>query len=195
MTYYDRAMSAVNPMQIKSMFIQPCMENKKGTAGKIDADLPDAYCPISFKFKVAFAKLNGDCGKFEIELEFEGLVLNLERDFINKKSTIAFGAGLSLGLDNKVDGVSQNVIVGEDIPVIVELFGAGVGAKMQGFIEIDATGISDVGLRGEAAIEGPATDKGDIKINGKIGVNSGVDITPSPALENIGKALNETFLK
>jgi hypothetical protein len=39
------------------------------------------------------------------------------------------------------------------------------------------------------------TDKGDLKINGKIGVNSGVDITPSPALENIGKTLNEAFIK
>ena len=94
MIYYDRAMAAVNPMQIKSIFIQPCTENKKGTAGKIEAEMPDAYCPISFKFKVKFAKFTGDCGKFEVELEFEGLVLNLERDFVQKKSTIAFGAGL-----------------------------------------------------------------------------------------------------
>ncbi len=195
MLYYERAIFAVNPMLIKSAFYQPCETNTKGNVKVKEEDLPPPYCPISFKFKVVFAKFNGDCSKFEIELEFEGLVLNLERDFINKKSTIAFGAGFSLDLSNKVDGVSNNVLVPDEIPEFVDMGGGGVGVKIQGFIEIDINGISDVGLRGEAAIEGVGTDKGDLKINGKMGVNSGVDITPSPALENIGKSLNEALIK
>lgn len=195
MIYYERAMFAVNPMQIKSIFIQPCTENKKGTAGKFEAEMPDPSCPISFKFKVKFAKFNGDCGKFEVELEFEGLVLNLERDFVQKKSTIAFGAGLSLGLQNKIDDVTQNMIVPDKVIELVEFGGAGVGIKGQGFIEIDGNGISDFGLRGEASLEGVFTDKGDLKINGKMGINSGVDITGSPAVQGIGNILNETFLK
>jgi hypothetical protein len=193
--YYERALFAVNPGVAKSIFIQPCETNTKGTAKKRDEDLPSPYCPISFKFKVVFAKLNGDCNKFEVELEFEGLVLNLERDFVNKKSTIAFGYGASLDLSNKEEGVSKNEKVPEWVPEIVDMAGGGVGVKMQGFIEFGEDGVSDIGLRGEAAIEGMGTDKGDLKINGKIGVNSGVEITPSPAVENIGKALNEAFAK
>ena len=195
MIYYERALFAVNPGVAKSEFHQPCETNTKGSANKREEDLPPPYCPISFKFKVVFAKLNGDCNKFEVELEFEGLVLNLERDFVNKKSTIAFGYGASLDLTNKVEGVSKNEKVPDWVPEIVDMAGGGVGVKMQGFIEFGEDGVSDIGLRGEAAIEGVLTDKGDLKINGKIGVNSGVEITPSPAVENIGKALNESFIK
>ncbi|POY37336.1 hypothetical protein C3K47_06105 [Solitalea longa] len=195
MLYYDRAIFAVNPLQINSTFIQPCEQNQNGSAGKLEAEMPDPYCPISFKFKVQFVKINGDCGKFEVELEFEGLVLNLERDFVQKKSTIAFGAGISLDLQNKVDDISQNVIVPGKVVELVEFGGGGVGVKAQGFIEIDSDGVSDFGLRGEASVEGVFTDKGDLKISGKMGVNSGVDITPSPAVQGIGNTLNDAFLR
>ena len=72
--------------------------------------------------------------------------------------------------------VSQNVIVGKYISV---------------FIDIDDTGFSNLDLKSEAAIERVATDMGAIKINGKIGVNSGVDITISPVVQSIGKAISD----
>lgn len=177
--YYDQANAAVSPLLLRSLFKDPCGKNEKETAKKREGDIADPYCPISFKFKVVVAKITGDCSKFEVELEAEGLVLNLERDFVNKKSTIAFGAGASLEMD-KDNAIAEFVDAG----------GGGAGTKVQGFIEWDGNGISDIGLRGEASVEGVGTDKGDLKVSGKLGVNSGVDISVSPAVSAIGKALS-----
>lgn len=177
--YYDQANAAVSPLLLRSLFKDECGKNEKGTAGKREGDVADPYCPISFKFKVVVAKITGDCSKFEVELEAEGLVLNLERDFVNKKSTIAFGAGASLEIDKEGS-------IGE----FIDAGGGGAGTKVQGFIEWDGNGISDIGLRGEASVEGVGTDKGDLKVSGKLGVNSGVDISVSPAVSAIGKALS-----
>ncbi len=193
MMYYERAIFAINPFIVKSEFFQPCQDKTEVNPGQKEMDMPAPYCPISFKFKFKVVKLNGDCGKFEIEIEFEGMVLNLERDFVNKKSTIAFGAGVSLDFENKVDDVSQNVLVPGVIPEFIDHGGAGVGAKVQGFIEFGEDGVSDLGLRGEAGIEGIGTDKGDLKVSGKIGINSGVTFTPSPAVEGIAKLINSSI--
>jgi hypothetical protein len=193
MMYYERAIFAINPMIVKSEFFQPCQDNTDLNPGQKEMDMPAPYCPISFKFKFKVVKLNGDCGKFEIEIEYEGLVLNLERDFVNKKSTIALGAGVSLDFENKVDDVSKNVIVPGVVPEFVDHGGGGVGAKVQGFIEFGEDGISDLGLRGEAGIEGVGTDKGDLKISGKIGINSGVTFTPSPAVQGIANSINNSL--
>lgn len=196
MTYYERALFAVSPPGLlKSEFVYPsCIPDNKSKTKK-DIDLPAPYCPISFRIKIIAIKATGDCSKFDLEIEVEGLVLNIERDFVNKKSTIALGAGLSLDLKNKNEsGVSQNEIIGEVIPEFVDAAGAGVGTKMQGFIEFGPDGsISDLGIRGEAGIEGGLTDKGDIKVNGKIGVNSGVNVELTPAAQStsIGKTINE----
>lgn len=135
-------------------------------------------------------KLPGDCGKFDLELEADGLVLNIERDFVNKKSTIAFGAGGSLDMHNMVDGVSKNVLVPSFVSTGVDVGGAGVGAKGQFFIEMDGTGVTDLGLRAEAGVEGVFTDKGDVKVSGKIGVNSGVDVSATPGAVAIGQAIS-----
>jgi hypothetical protein len=182
MLYYERAIFAVNALNIKSTFLDPCEVNTNEKADKYETELPEPFCPITFKFKIAVAKITGDCSKFEIEFEFEGLVLNLERDFNKKTSTIAFGAGISAELNEET--------VSKEVLEFIDFGGAGVGVKAQGFIEIDANGVSDFGLRGEGAIEGVFTDKGDLKINGKIGVNSGVDITASEGVQTIGKILN-----
>ena len=190
MLYYERAIFAVNPMLMHSIFIQPCHINNK-TKGTFEApDVQSAYCPISFRLKVSFAKVTGDCGKFDLELEADGLVLNIERDFVNKKSTIAFGAGGSLDMHNMVDGVSKNVLVPSFVSTGVDVGGAGVGAKGQFFIEMDGTGVTDLGLRAEAGVEGVFTDKGDVKVSGKIGVNSGVDVSATPGAVAIGQAIS-----
>jgi hypothetical protein len=186
MLYYKNAMAAVGPMIAKSVFVQPCDDNSKGTSPAKDAEIPDAYCPISFRFKVSIVKMTGDCSKLEIELEAADLVLSFERDFSKRSSTLAFGVGMSLDLKNDI----VPVLVGE----IVEFGGAGVGIKGQGFIEWSDGSISDLGLRGDAGIDGVFTDKGDIKIIAKMGVNSGVDISPSPAVISIGKVITEELI-
>ncbi len=178
--YYDRAVFAVSPMMMKSAFKDPCGAKEKGAAKSKEADIPAPYCPVSLKFKVTVAKLTIDCSKIDVELEYDGIVLNLERDFVNRKSTIALGAGASLDLSREEGDIGEYVDAG----------GGGVGVKMQGFIEWDGKGISDIGLRGEAGIEGVLTDKGDLKVSGKLGVNSGVDISVTPGVSAIGKALS-----
>ena len=184
--YYENAMAAVNPMIAESVFVQPCDDNSKGTSPAKDAEIPDAYCPVSFRFKVSIVKMTGDCSKLEIELEAADLVLSFERDFSKRSSTLAFGVGMSLDLKNDI----VPVLIGE----IVEFGGAGVGIKGQGFIEWSEGSISDLGLRGDAGIDGAFTDKGDIKIIAKMGVNSGVDISPSPAVISIGKVITEELI-
>lgn len=193
MIYYERAVFAVNPMLMHSIFIQPCLTKNK-TTGTFEApDVQSAYCPISFRFKVSFAKVTGDCGKFDLELEADGVVFNFERDFVRKKSTIAIGAGGSLDMHNMVDGVSKNVLVPSFVGSGVDAGGAGVGAKGQFFIEMDGNGVTDLGLRGEAGVEGVLTDKGDVKISGKIGINSGVDVSATPGAIAIGQAISGVF--
>jgi hypothetical protein len=102
-------------------------------------------------------------------------------------------AGLWLDIENKVDDVSQNVLVPGVIPEFIDRGGAGVGAKVQRIIELCEDGVSDLGLRGEAGIEGVGTDKGDLKVSVKIGINSGVTYTPSMAVEGIAKSINNSL--
>lgn len=185
--YYANAIAAISPIQMVSEIIKPCEENKKANVNPKEEEALQPYCPISFRFKIGFVKATGDCNKLDIEVEIEGLVFNMERDFIRKRSTLAFGVGASV--DMKKDMVPQLV------QHIVETGGAGAGVKVQGFIEMGGDGFTDGGIRGEAGVEGVGTDKGDIKITGKIGVNSGVDISTTPAVEAIGKFLNETIVK
>lgn len=190
MIYYERALFAVNPMLMHSIFIKPCQTNNKAKGSFEAPEIPYPYCPISFRLKVAFVKVAGDCSKFDLEVEAEGVVLNIERDFIKKKSTIALGAGMSLDLHNKVGDVSKNVLVPSFVASGVDAGGGGVGAKGQFFIEMDGTGVTDLGLRAEAGVEGVLTDKGDVKISGKIGINSGVDVSATPGAIAIGQAIN-----
>lgn len=193
MKYYQHAMFAVQPLQMPSEIVYPCGVDENPVKSTHETDEVMPYCPISFKFKIKFVKVTGDCGKFELELEAGGLVGGFERDFINKKSTIAFGVGASLDLENKdAGGISQNVKVPGIIPEFVDISGGGVGVKLQGFVEIGPNGvISDGGIRMEGSIEGPLTDKGDIKIGGKMGVNSGVQVTTSQAVDDIAQNINE----
>ncbi|MBC6491900.1 hypothetical protein ACFSQD_10750 [Flavihumibacter stibioxidans] len=190
-TYYERAVFAISPPGLMpSEFQYPACQPVEKKPKKKELELPAPYCPISFKFKVAVAKLTGDCSKFELELEAAGLVFGYERDFIGKKSTLALGVGVSLDMKNENElGQSQNELIGTDIPEFVDAMGAGVGGKVQYFVEVGPDGVSDVGIRAEASLEGPLTDKGDIKVSGKLGINSGVDVTATPAAESIGKTI------
>ena len=137
-------------------------------------------------------KLTGDCSKFEMEFSVPGGVLiGYERDFINRKTTLALGVGIDVeveGFAGKGDPVG---FIEDAIPQLVNISGAGAGGKMQGFIEIGPSGeISDIGIRAEGSVEGAWTEKGDVKINGKMGVNSGVQITGSEAAQPIVDYLN-----
>lgn len=180
--YYEHALFAIRPVFMEAIFIEPCNERNKQVTKKKKENLPDPYCPISFGFKIAVVKVAGDCNRFDLEIEVEGLVFNFEKDFVTKKATIAFGVGGSV--DFKQDYIP------EIIQQIAEVATGGVGGKGQVFIEMDGDGFSDLGVRGEAEIK-----RGDLKIGGKFGVNSGVDITPSPSVRAIGKALSESFSK
>ena len=195
MKYYQHMTFALGPVMPPPEIIYPCGDDAEPVKETWDPIAFEYKCPISFKFKILLVKLNGDCDKFEVEAEFSGLVANYERDFINKKSTLAFGAGLGLDLANKdAEGISQNSIVADEIPEFVELAGAGVGTKVQGFIEWDNKGvICDGGIRGEASLEGPFSDKGDIKVNGKMGVNSGVEVTATPAAHAVVESINQAI--
>jgi len=192
MKYYQHALFAVQPLLMPSEFIYPCEENKNLRSAPWEEENMEVYCPISFKIKIIVIKVTGDCSKFELEVEAGGLLAGFERDFVNKKSTIAFGAGASLDLKNENSaGISQNVKVPGIIPEFVDVTGAGVGVKLQGFVEIGPDGvISDGGMRMEGSLEGALTDKGDIKIGGKIGVNSGVQVTTSQAADTIIENIN-----
>lgn len=192
MKYYQHAMFAISSPLLKyAEMIYPCAENPVTKGKSTDVEKFEPYCPISFKFKIKFAKVTGDCSKFELELEFAGLVAGYERDFVNKKSTLAFGAGVSLDLANKdANGNSQNSLIHELIPEIADAMGAGAGTKAQFFIETGPDGnLSDIGGRVEVSLEGPMTDQGDIKIGGKLGVNSGISVTPE--FENVIGKIND----
>ncbi|MBC6493032.1 tetratricopeptide repeat protein [Flavihumibacter stibioxidans] len=182
--YYEMALKAVQPIYLPSKFIYPCGEGPRNKAITKDTLAFQPYCPISFKFKIKVVKVTGDCSKLEFEIEAAGLVLGMEKDFVNKKSTLAFGVGASLDFD-------RDDLIGEAIPQFIDLTGSGVGGKFQGFIEFNRDGtIADAGVRGEASLEGPLTDRGDIKVNGKLGVNSGVDVTGSDAANGIADSIN-----
>jgi hypothetical protein len=194
MKYYQHAMFAISSPHLKyAEFKYPCAENPVTTGKSTEVEKFEPYCPISFKFKFKFAKVTGDCSKFELELEFAGLVGGYERDFVNKKSTLAFGAGLSMDLANKdAFGNSQNSLIHELIPEIADAMGAGFGTKAQFYIETGPDGsLSDAGGRVEVSIEGPMTDQGDIKFGGKLGVNSGISVTPE--FENVIGKINDVI--
>lgn len=183
--YYANALQAVSPLLMHTEIIYPCPANATPKQWKWDTVAMQPYCPISFKFKVKMVKVTGDCSKLEFEVEAAGLVAGYERDFVNKKSTLAFGVSAS------VDFKNEKMTVGKTIPEIIEVTGAGAGGKMQGYIEWGKDGrICDVGLRGEVSVEGPLTDKGDIKVNGRIGVNAGIDVTASEATRGIVETIN-----
>jgi len=192
MKYYGHAGFAVNPLQMHAIFEYPCEKPPKPNKSRDSLDIPEPYCPIAFKFKFTVVKLTGDCSKFEIEVNLaKALLIGIERDFLNRKTTLAFGAGADVEIEafgQKGDNVG---FVEDAIPQLIEFSGAGAGGKVQAFIEIDSKGeVSDIGIRSEASLEGAWTEKGDIKIGGKMGVNSGVQITGSDAVQPVVQYLN-----
>ena len=192
MKYYNHAQFAVAPLQMHSKFAYPCEKTEKEKKIKEPFDIPEPFCPFSFKFKVTVVKLTGDCSKFEMEFNVPGGVLiGYERDFINRKTTLALGVGLDVEVEKFAQKGDPTGFIEDAIPQLIEGSGAGAGAKVQAFIEFGPGGeMSDIGMRAEGSVEGAWTEKGDIKINGKIGVNSGVQITGSEAVQPVVDYLN-----
>jgi hypothetical protein len=192
MKYYSHALFALNPLQMRSKFEYPCDKPEKIRKNKDPFDIPEPYCPFSFKFKVTVVKLTGDCSKFEMEFNAPGnILLAYERDFTNRRTTLAMGVGFDIEVNGFAGKADQVGFIEDAIPQLINGSGSGVGGKVQAFVEFGPKGeMSDLGIRAEGSVEGAWSEKGDLKIGGKLGVNSGVQITGSEAAQPIVDYLN-----
>lgn len=147
---------------VSSPFIPKCKADKDQEASWPELEVPKFECPINFRFKFKIMKISANCEVFGLELiPAPFLVINYDRNFVRKTSTLAYGAGVS------TDG----------IPVIDQL-GGGAVAKIQGFIEWGSNGVSDAGVSAEAGVDAIGVTDKDVKVVAKIGISSGPQFTP-----------------
>lgn len=160
--YYKFAAWAINPLIVSTPFTPQCKADKDQEASWPELEVPKFECPINFRFKFKIMKISANCEVFGVELTpVPYLVINYDRNFVRKTSTLALGAGAS------TDG----------IPVIDQL-GGGAGAKIQGFIEWGSNGVSDIGVSAEAGVDAIGVTDKDVKVVAKIGISSGPQFTP-----------------
>lgn len=133
-------------------------QNKEVSAGEPE-------CPVNLEILVGVGKININCESFELELG-EGVLFGYEKNFKTGTSTIAFGAGVSIGIFEMI----FNTSTGMEIPYApLEL-----GAKQQFYITFDRdNSISDLGVLWEAEADIKGMNKPDAKVNMKLGMMSG----------------------
>lgn len=133
-------------------------------AGDDDTGSPifkDADCPIDLEIPFVIGKINLDCKKFGIELG-EGIIINYEKDFTNRNSTLAIGLG-----------------AGVSIPGIGDQSSFEAGAKEQFFITFDGDNQPiDGGLIFETGAGIPGVT--GTSAGYTLGVNSGFSFDPGP---------------
>lgn len=160
--YCKFAMWSINPLMVSSPFIPKCKADKDQEASWPELEVPKFECPINFRFKFKIMKISANCEVFGLELTpAPFLVINYDRNFVRKTSTLAYGAGVTT----------------DDIPVIDQL-GGGAVAKIQGFIEWGSNGVSDIGVSAEAGVDAIGVTDKDVKVVAKIGISSGPQFTP-----------------
>jgi tetratricopeptide (TPR) repeat protein len=137
----------------------------KKQAGSNSPDFGNAKCPINIEAPFVIGKVNLDCTSFKFEIG-EGIVLNFEKNFVTRESTVALGLGASVHLP----GTEVNIpVINVRGFVPVE-----AGMKEQFYIKFDRDNQpSDLGLSWEAELDVKGINTPEIKTGYTIGVNSG----------------------
>lgn len=144
-------------------------DKDKWTKQDKEMKVKEPECPVNVEIFLGVGKIDIDCDVFAIELEFgKGMDLefNYEKNFRTGTSTIAFGAGFSLGIPE----VEFTTSAGQAIPASpVQL-----GAKQQFYITFDRdNSVSDLGVLWEAEADLRGMNKPDGKATMKLGMLSG----------------------
>jgi hypothetical protein len=137
----------------------------KQQAGNNSPDFGAAKCPINIEAPFVIGKVNLDCTSFKFEIG-EGIILNFEKNFVTRESTVALGLGVSAHLP----GTEVNIpVVNVRGFVPVEL-----GMKEQFYIKFDRDNQpSDLGLSWEAELDIKGINTPEIKTGYTMGINSG----------------------
>jgi tetratricopeptide (TPR) repeat protein len=148
---------------IKTYILSTCNPVGKPNCEQLNPANPDnpnspqykkANCPFNIIVPAGPLKMNLNCSQFKIDIT-AGVAITYEKDFISKESTIAVGAGASVG------------------PKVVEL-----GAKAQVYVKFDGNNQPiDAGVQAEVELEivGPVSPI--VKAGFTAGVNSGINPT------------------
>lgn len=131
-----------------------------------DSNSPEfnqAKCPIDIEVPFAVGKLMLDCRRFEFEIG-EGIILNFEKNFVTRESTVALGIGVGLHLP---------------VPVIPGKRAMDASVKEQFFIKFDKNNQpSDIGVKWEAEIDFKGVASPEFKTGFTLGVSSGYNFQP-----------------
>lgn len=151
-----------------------CNPASKPNCGDYDPGKPDnngnpkfteANCPINLEIPFGVGKMSINCTRFELEMG-EGIILNFEKKFNTRESTVAIGIGI--------------------VAFIPGIPGAGgspleTHVKEQLYIKFDKDNQpSDIGMLWETELEVKGLADPDIKIGYTIGINSGYNFQEGP---------------
>ena len=142
-----------NPTQKPSCGeFDPAKEYKDG-----DPKFSYANCPVDLKISFAVGKLMINCSRYELEVG-EGIILNFEKNFITRESTVAIGIGAA----TFIPGVPGT-----------DLSPAEAQVKNQLYIKFDKNNQpTDIGMAWEAELDVKFVAT-EIKTGYTIGINSG----------------------
>ncbi len=146
-----------------------------------DPQFTIANCPLNLEMPFVVGKVNLDCSSFKLELG-EGIILNYEKNFITRESTIAVGAGIS----THIPGTQIS-----HIPVVnVRDFNSvEAGMKEQFYIKFDRDNQPiDLGMSWEAELDIKGVNSPEIKAGYTVGVNSGWTFDEGPLKGVLGDA-------
>ena len=137
-----------------------------------DSNSPEfnqAKCPIDIEVPFTVGKLMLNCRRFEFEIG-EGIILNFEKNFVTRESTVALGIGVGLHLP---------------VPMVPGKRAMDASVKEQFFIKFDKNNQpSDVGVKWEAEIDFKGVASPEFKTGFTLGVSSGYNFQPG-ALKGI----------
>ncbi|MEO8405048.1 MAG: hypothetical protein ABI480_10645 [Chitinophagaceae bacterium] len=137
----------------------PAKEYKEG-----DPKFSEANCPVDLKISFAVGKLMINCSRYELEAG-EGIILNFEKNFISRETTVAIGIGAA----TFIPGVPGT-----------DLSPAEAQTKNQLYIKFDKNNQpTDIGMAWETELDVKFVAT-EIKTGYTIGINSGYNFNEGP---------------
>ncbi|MFI5133087.1 MAG: tetratricopeptide repeat protein [Chitinophagales bacterium] len=125
----------------------------------------EANCPIDMEIPFGVGKMSVNCSRYELEMG-EGVILNFEKKFNTRESTVAIGIGIA----SFIPGIHG----AEHSPLEVHV-------KEQLYIKFDKDNQpSDLGMLWETELEVKGLANPDIKTGYTIGINSGYNFQEGP---------------
>jgi hypothetical protein len=159
--YAGGAGNVCNPAQKPSCGnYDPATENKNG-----DPVFTNATCPVNLEIHFGVGKMSINCTRYELEMG-EGIILNFEKNFNTRESTVAIGVGAAFFVPG-IPGTNLSPVEAQ--------------SKEQLYITFDKNNQpSDIGMQWETELDIKNLAAPDIKVGYTLGINSGYNFNEGP---------------